>query len=37
MIMDMPLKNVAMLLNIRIQTVLDWFSGGKVVTGSPEV
>ena len=33
MIMGIPLKSVAMLLNIRIQTVLDWFSGGKVVTG----
>ena len=28
MIMGIPLKSVSMLLNIRIQTVLDWFWKG---------
>ena len=37
MVMGIPLKSVSMLLNIRIQTVLDWFFSGKVVTGSVEV
>ena len=37
MVMGIPLKSVATLLNIRIQTVLNWFFSGKVVTGSVEV
>ena len=37
MIMGIPLKSVAMLLNIRIQTVLDWFWKGCYWTGSAEV
>ena len=37
MVMGIPLKSVVMLLNIRIQTVLNWFFGGKVATGSVEV
>ena len=37
MVMGIPLKSVATLPNISIQTALNWFSGGKVVTGSVEM